>query len=342
MSLFNQIARPFFWRPGGYVPSLESLDVSPGVLAKSDVTVAVGGMNEDAHRLIVVELAKGKVLGSLRLAITCDDVVIGGLQNLAGCSDPMNNSALRRRNFRLPRRHRGTALLLGAHGRSDNYYHWVIESLPRWKILQAAKYLDYDFVLLQSQATRFEDEFLDRLGVPPARRFRCSKNFTHQFERLVVPAMPFPGIEIAPWVCAWVRSLFPAKNSGPEKIFISRRGAQRRRLINEAALEKQLQALGFVSLQLEQLPIAEQAGLFGSAKCVVAAHGAGLTNLIFTPANALLVELFHPENKSRIFANLAAACGHRYLRLEGCAANQPSGRHLEYTIDVAAVVQTIS
>jgi len=319
---------------------MELLDASHGVVAKRDVTAAVGGQCHERHPLAVVELARGKIIGNLRLAATADDVVIGGVQSLFGCAEPQNHYLPRRRRFRIPKFRHGTALLLGA-GNSDNYYHWLLDSLPRWKMLQTAGYLDYDYVLLHDRPAKFQEELLDRLNVPPAKRLRCSKNFIHQFERLVVPAMPFPVEEVPAWACAWLRSLFPEKFSGPERIYLSRPDAGRRQLVNGSELLAALEARGFVSLQPEQLSVTEQAKLLSSAKCVVAPHGAALTNMIFAPPGALLLELFHPQHKNRCYVNLAAACGHRYASLDGHAANDVGERRLKYAIDISAVLETL-
>ncbi len=340
MNILGKMIRLFFWRPIGCIPSLEALDASQGVLLKQDVTAAVSGQNREGYPLTVIELAGGKIIGDLRLVATANDVVVGGLQSLFGCPEPQNHYLLRRRRFRITRSRRGTALLL-ATTNSDNYYHWLLDSLPRWKLLQAANRVDYDFVLLHSRPSPFQDEVLDRLNVPAQKRLRCSKNFVHQFERLVVPAMPFPLEEVAPWVCDWVHSLFPEKIGGPEKAYL-RLGTGRRRLVNEAELESALKPMGFVSIQPDQLTVAEQAKLLSSARCVVAPHGAALTNLVFAPPGALLLELFHPQHKNRCYVNLAAACGHRYAGLDGCATNRAGDRQLEYSIDVATVVRLIA
>ncbi len=341
MSLLDSLPRRFFWRPSGSTPALEFLDARHGVLARRDVTVLVGAHDQGRHRLMVVELAGGKVVGDLRLAATRDDVVIGGVQTIFGCDDPDRHYALKRRRFRIPKYRRGTALLLGA-ANGDNYYHWLLDSLPRWKLLQAANFPDYDFVLLQGRSSRFQDETLDRLNIPAAKRLRCSKNFVHQFERLVVPAMPFPVQEVPDWACAWVRSLFPERASGPEKIYLSRRGAARRRFVNEPELQKALEERGFVSVQPETLTVAEQAKLLSSVRCVVAPHGAALANLVFAPPGTVLLELFDPQYRHRNYANLAAACGHHYLSLDGQATNDAGEQRLEYAVDISAVVGTIA
>jgi len=182
---------------------------------------------------------------------------------------------------------------------------------------------------------------LDRLGVPVEKRLRCGKNFVHQFERLVVPAMPFPLEEVTPWACEWVRSLFPEKGSGPEKLYLTRRGGGRRRLANEAELEEALAARGFVITQPEQLTVSEQAKLFSSARCVVAPHGAALTNVVFTPPGATVMELFHPLHKNRCYVNLADVCGHRYVGMDGDATQCDNKRKLEYVVNVSELLPSI-
>jgi capsular polysaccharide biosynthesis protein len=321
-----------FWKPAGFVASLESLEPFHGVAGKWDVTVAVTGSNE-GYPLTVVELAGGKIIGNLRMVAASDDILIGGLQSLPPGVDPANHYLARRRRFRLPRFRRGTALLLGA-ANSDNYYHWMLDSVPRWKMLQAAKQFDYDFVLLHDEHLQFQDEVLDRMGIPREKRLRCSKNLVHQFERLVV--MPLP--PVTSWSCSYVRSLFPERESGPEKVYL-RLGVGRRRLVNEAELEAALAKIGFVSIAPWQLTAAQQAKFLSSARCVVAPHGAALTNMIFAPAGALILELFHPQHRFDCYPDLAEICGHRSVALEGMAINHSNDPKLEYMVDISAVLR---
>jgi capsular polysaccharide biosynthesis protein len=77
----------------------------------------------------------------------------------------------------------------------------------------------------------------------------------------------------------------------PRKVFVSRRGANSRRIANESEVSAYLGSHGFASVQLEKLSLAEQIALFRHATHVIALHGAGLTNLIHAETCAVL-ELF--------------------------------------------------
>jgi len=330
----------FFWQAKGTVAALEHLRPSAQALEARDVTLAIADDVSSSHRLIVAALAGGKIIGDLRLVATRDDVVIGGIQSVFGSDSLSGHYALVRRRFRLPRYRRGTALLLGA-ANSDNYYHWLLDSLPRWKMLQAAGWREYDFLLLHGRPRRFQDETLDWLGVPAVRRLRCSKNFVHQFERLVVPAMPFTRQAVPAWAVAWLRSLVPQKRPGPKRVYLSRRGVGGRKLLNEAELLAALEPYGFLAVQAENLSMTEQAGCVGSARFILAPHGAALANMVFAPPGTGIVELFHPRHKNRCYENLAAVCGHRYACLDGIAIERKRNRRLEYTVDVAAVLECL-
>ncbi|HEV2330865.1 MAG TPA: glycosyltransferase family 61 protein [Verrucomicrobiae bacterium] len=334
MRALDKIIENLIWKPSGFVPSLESLEPSHGVTGNWNVTMTMTESSE-GHPLRVVELAGGKIIGNLRMVATAGDVLIGGLQSLPSGMDPQNHYLARRRRFRLRKFRRGTALLLGA-ANSDNYYHWMLDSVPRWKVLQAAKQFNYDFVLLHDEPVRFQDETLDRMGIPREKRLRCSKNFVHQFERLVV--LPLP--PVTSWSCSYVRSLFPKRASGPENIYL-RRGPGRRQLVNEAELEAALAKIGFVSIEPGRQTATEQAGFLSSARCVVAPHGAALTNIIFAPCGALIVELLHPQYRWGCYPYLAKTCGHRCVGLEGKMINRANDSKLKYSVDVSAVLEAL-
>jgi capsular polysaccharide biosynthesis protein len=315
---------PVIWRPRGFAPSLGGLDSTHGMLTRSDVAAVVQLPGDEAHPLNVVELAEGRIVGSVRLVVTRNGLAVGKLQSLIGCQEPDKHYLLRNPRFRLLRRMRGVALLLSIP-ESSNYFHWLLNSAPRWKLLEAAGHTKaYDYVLLNDSAPPFQAEALDRMGVPPNKRLRCSTHSLFQFERLVVPDMPLPRCRVPGWACAWVRSLFPTRDpNAPKLLYVSRCSASRRRLANELVVESHLKKLGFHRVQPERLGLADQAKVFSAAQCIVAPHGAGLTNMVFAPPGAHLVELCHPDAEASTYRELAPVCGFRYSRLNGHPSGAP-------------------
>ncbi len=115
-------------------------------------------------------------------------------------------------------------------------------------------------------------------------------------------------------------------------------------MINEADMTERLKKLGFEIRQLEGMTIAEQQALFGSARVVVAEHGAALTNIVWCPANAAVVDIHPTVPAMPCFKILAELRGVRYLpvfvaRSEDLERNdwRISAEAIERVLDAVAV-----
>ena len=82
------------------------------------------------------------------------------------------------------------------------------------------------------------------------------------------------------------------KHSPFEFIYISRNDSNQRRINNECELILNLESLGFKSLELSRISYHDQISIFKNAKVVVAPHGAGLTNLLFSAQCESVLEIF--------------------------------------------------
>ena len=67
------------------------------------------------------------------------------------------------------------------------------------------------------------------------------------------------------------------------------------KIINSDEVWEFLKKKGFTKIRLTEMNFKEQIGLFNSANTVIGAHGAGLTNIIFSKSNTKVIELA-PEN----------------------------------------------
>ena len=84
------------------------------------------------------------------------------------------------------------------------------------------------------------------------------------------------------------------------RIYVSRKMAVRRHLSNEDEFMPLLRKHNFRKVYLEKMTLMEQVELFRTASHVIAAHGAGLTNVLFAPAEARILEI-RPELSSGQF-----------------------------------------
>jgi capsular polysaccharide biosynthesis protein len=129
------------------------------------------------------------------------------------------------------------------------------------------------------------------------------------------------------WVCNFLRGrLLPATaptQSSPERIYISREGAQSRRLVNEPRLLEVLARYGFTPVRLETMSFTEQVRLFQSAKCIVAPHGAGLANLVFCEPDASVVEILPSEHTNLCYWLLSQQVSLKYYYVLGSLTGPP-------------------
>lgn len=220
---------------------------------------------------------------------------------LPGCQhpDPSCHSIFQLESWPLPEKIDGTvAVLTGLSG--HNYYHWMVDILPRFALLQASG-LDLsqvDWFLVNSIRQPFQRATLEALGVPLKQVIASDQHSHIQAKQLVVPSFASSLGWLEPWALEFLRQQFlplversSLPTPYPERIYISRAQTTHRRVLNETEVVEQLAAYGFVSIQLESLSFVDQIALFANARIIVTPHGGGLTNTVFCRAETTIIEL---------------------------------------------------
>jgi hypothetical protein len=208
----------------------------------------------------------------------------------------------------------GTAAVFPTSG---NYYHWLIEDLPT--VLRAAEAEpSATFVAFAEGMTDRHASLAAHLGIElrPAP-------LTVAIDRQVLAGRAsdswFVHPEDARRLAALGAELTGHDGSrGHERIYVSRRFSQRA-LPDEEQLERLLSAQGFTILHLESMEWRQQIRAFQDASVVVAPHGAGLSNLVFTPPGARLVELTNGYHYNRCFEWICHVVGHEYRAVDSDA-----------------------
>ncbi len=237
-----------------------------------------------------------------------------------------------------------TVAVLDTRG-SDNYFHFLFDVLPRLGVIEASADLGIDAYYVPQQ-TRFQRELLALAGYGNAEIIDSVVTPHVQAERLVVPGIPGPDLDIPPWVVEFLRSrLLPAQQaSATERVYITR-GAQRhsRSIVNEAQVRDVLDQFGFRAVDPGTLSVSEQIELFRSAAVIVSPHGAALANLVFASPGAAVLELFPPDYINTCYYGLLAHLPEvRYRYLIGKGPQSQPGDKLwgiasDITVDVEAL-----
>jgi capsular polysaccharide biosynthesis protein len=225
----------------------------------------------------------------------------------------------------LPRVERvdGSLVSLATRGGSQNYYHFLLDVLPRWAILEESMPgFVPDHVYVPS-ADGFEKELLGLAGLDAVSIVATAKHRAVSADRLLVPSLPNPKEMTPPWAVSWLRDRLPPERTDdkPRLIYVTR-GSRRntRRLVGEETLLPLLEQRGFVRIDPGTMSVRDQIDHFAAADVVVGLHGAALTNLLFIRPGTRVLEIFAPGWVRHSFWMLCAAIHdvrYRYLVGEG-------------------------
>lgn len=212
----------------------------------------------------------------------------------------------------------------------ENYFHWTTEILPRVLALVEAGLGDRTVLPVTHAADGFMAESLQNLSpsVQDSPSFAADRM---EFEELFLADSGAPNGTL---LRRLARALGGAPSASPSRrIFVSRAGAERRRLRNEGDLVKRLKPIGFEPVQLESLSWREQVGLMGETAILVAPHGAGLANALFLPPAAAVVEILDPAYTVPCFFDLSVSIGLQYRYVLGVAGESRPGEWRDFSVE---------
>ena len=248
-------------------------------------------------------------------------------EEFSAIAQPKKHSLLTFKRSRLPVKItpvKGTVASLVADGH-QNVYHWLTDVIPRLEQLELSPASVDAYYLPTNQ--RFQRESLEILGIPREKIICSEAHPIIQAETLLVPSFylhpygercgHFP---VPKRAVEFIRKKFlphVLTEKTTKRVFISRRGAQRRRIANEDQLLPLLKERGFTVIAMEKLSFMEQVSVFSDAECIVAPHGAGLVYLAFAPKNCRILEIFAPRSTTVCFWTLNGLDDRPYQHLYG-------------------------
>jgi capsular polysaccharide biosynthesis protein len=216
----------------------------------------------------------------------------------------------------------GNTALFFSPGR--NHYHTLVDNLGRIGAFGLPPLASTEVdVLYTEPLTAVERFVLDRIRPPNVSMRALDSKCLVRAERLVLPA--FPAWRYSGWLPPWYLDRLrgallpdrPPRRS--ERLYIVRRGL--RAMTNEKELVERLHRHGFRPVELETLTFAEQVELFYDAEAIVAAHGAGLTNLLFA-RRALVVEIAPARFVFPHYLLMSTSLGHHHRFVLGTGPNR--------------------
>lgn len=195
------------------------------------------------------------------------------------------------------------------------YYHWMVEVLGRLAQLEMQG-IEYDYLYVPTIAP-FMKEMLVLWGVEPSKIVSSCDECIYEVDELIIPSL-VAGVQvhgcprlvhyIPEYIARYVKDKLmksvdtrKIENHFSKKVFISRRDASSRRMLNEDEVFALFEAVGFERYVLSQLSVSDQIALFAQADIVVGALGSGLANVLFCKKDARVVDIFQARRDCTIY-----------------------------------------
>lgn len=221
---------------------------------------------------------------------------------------------------------------------SEGYFHWVTEVLPRLSLIAEHRATTGQKIpiLIDPDPPQWVLDSLHFLGFEDIVEWHSTFATA---KKLIVPMALYtsgvPSAHATNWVSEQTKANLPEATPTFEapRIYITRKNAKLRRVINETAVIEHLSRFDFQVFELENLTFAEQVNLFSQAEWVIAPHGAGFANLIHSN-EIRMIEFFEPGYINPCFYRLA--CGKNFAY--GFLVGEASGKDILVDVGQLAIL----
>jgi len=205
---------------------------------------------------------------------------------------------------------------------SQYYMHWLSETLPRIYLLSLLGF-DKPKVILPGPTMKNVNFIKQSLSLFfPGIDFTFTENQNiFEFRELIwISQMGQASFQFNPSLMTIFRNFVRGKlkknlNLQGKRIYISRRNAICRKVINEDEVERVLGRFGVETIYFENYSFEEQIKMFSQSDIVIGIHGAGLSNMIFLPEDSFVLEFQRHMPYSSCFYSLANALDLNYYYL---------------------------
>jgi hypothetical protein len=222
----------------------------------------------------------------------------------------------------------------------DNFFHWIFDVMPKLYALEKFSSLRKLPIIVRNPLNKYQIEMFKIFGVKNEIIYTNGKSF--KAKNLFVPVLPSPPAYSKP-VITWLKKKFFTKvKKNPlnkkNRIYISRKDAKHRKVINDQQISDCLKQFNFKTLILSQMSLREQINAFRNAECIVFSHGSAGSHLIFAPKNCKVIELQSPSQLNNMFGCMAKILDYKYGFLVGSENKQSN---FNYTINLGKLLKLV-
>ena len=210
---------------------------------------------------------------------------------------------------------------------SSNYYHWVTDVLPKVYLIKKRHDLNKFTILIPKFKSSFQRDSIRMI----TKNVKVIKKNIFLKKCYYIPQLNISGCPRPDLIQKLKKKLllFNKDNQAAQKIYISRKYSNHRRLNNENKIIKFLKSENFKIVYAEKLSFMKQIKTFSKANFLISTHGAGLTNLIWMKPYSKVLEIrsFNKyQNSNFALSNLFKINYHYFLTKQ--KNNNSNGNYL--------------
>jgi len=332
--IFQKIFKLFFQKLFILIYGKVLFEKNPNFINKSSI-IKLNKVIIDNYDYNCFEIKEGRIYTDLveNVAVISNNILLPKVcvQKINGeLKNEIDNICLKKGTPRIKIKKNGKLLSLIQDASENNFSHWLLDILPRLEIFRQTNSIEkIDYFLLPELKYSFHHETLKILKIPFNKILSDKQNRHIEADILFVTDHPWykkgnvhdEMINIPEWIIYWLKKKFldhaEYKVLSNKKIYIDRSDSlfNHCQIINSDEVWNFLKNKGFTKIKLTEISFKNQIGLFNSANTIVGAHGAGLTNLIFSKSNTNIIELAPENHPNKVFQRISKINNLNYKKI---------------------------
>jgi capsular polysaccharide biosynthesis protein len=277
------------------------------------------------NQSFVATIFGGRVWGRNGAVISDDDLLLNDVSREFGAYGGVfgdKHSVFKQFKLAKPTCINGTVAVIASPG-ANNFHHWLYDNIARLHLIEEAGLLHtIDYFVLDYESRPFQNEVLQKLRIPVEKILNCHDNWSFHIKAktLIIPSLPSRLGVLSDWTVDYLRKLLlpPIQQTKLSKrIYISRKKAPTRKVVNETELFSYLQDQGFVEYFAEDYSLENTAILFSESEFIVGVHGSGLSNLAFASKGVKVIDIIAPNHVDPYYWILTGFQNGKYAYFSG-------------------------
>ena len=284
----------------------------------------INNENLSKYNYYLYKLSNGRVFTNYveNVSIISGNYLVkkASFQQINGLLKINKNATLNTGTPKLIKSINGSLIILtqGASGH-NNYAHWMLDVLPRIKLLLSKMLISEIKNIYVTKLNKFQNQSFSFLGL---KTFKIidPNIFRHvKADQIISVSHPYyfkktwfyAQSNLPSWIIKFLRNDISKKvkfkKKSYKRIFIDRSDSLQNhsKLINNNEVIKYLKSKRFKCLRLTELNLKDQISIFKNCNTIIAPHGAGLTNIAFCKKNTKVIEIIPHDNKNYLFKRIS-------------------------------------